>query len=102
MGSGDPIQIEVDAFGNLTFSTHKYHAKRGDMVTWTCNGNPFTIQFIKISPLEWASGRHRDSGALAGTVQSETSKGTYEYACAVCIGGEVYMDAACPAIIIDP
>jgi hypothetical protein len=96
------IQIEVDPDGNMKYYPKEFHTKRGKKIIWTCDNHPFAVQFLNISPLEWTGPQHNNAGVLAGTVKNNTKFDTYMYACAVYASGQVYLDAACPAIIIDP
>jgi hypothetical protein len=101
--ANESIEITVTAQGNITFNPTTWHEIRGNTICWTCGQGPFAIQFLGISPLNKADDRsHRDEPQkLCLKVRADAQSGVYPYACAVCADGQVYMDASCPAIIID-
>jgi hypothetical protein len=100
MNNYPDINIRVDANG-IEYDNKEYIAKRGQQLTWACI-YPFTIQFRDVSPLEEGGSPHHESNRLMkGNVKKVVAKDKYKYACAVYANDRVYLDAACPAIIID-
>ena len=95
------VTIGIGSNKKLEYSDDALKAKRGQQLTWECE-YPFAIQFRDISPLdEGSSPHHANRGQMKGTVKKVIDTGTYKYACAVYANGTGYLDAACPAIIID-
>jgi len=95
------VTLGVGPDGKLEYNDDALKARRGQKVTWECE-YPFAIQFRDISPLDEGSSPHPGNrGQMKGTVKKVIAPGTYKYACAVYANGTVYLDAACPAIIID-
>jgi len=97
-----PVTIDIRD-GELTYDFPKRRLSLAgkDTISWTCSGRPFTIQFVGISPLVMGEIRAFDHTSQV-SVRVDAQQGTYAYACAVCdiAANEVYLDAACPAIII--
>jgi hypothetical protein len=95
------INIQLNANGKLAYDNENYRAKHGQILTWGSEF-PFTIQFRDKSPLdEGGNPHHENNKRMHGTVKKNAGPGTYTYACAVYANDRVYLDAACPAIIID-
>ncbi|MDM7995537.1 MAG: hypothetical protein QUT30_07630 [Acidobacteriota bacterium] len=95
------ITLGVGPDGKLEYSNDAFKAERGQKLTWQCE-HPFAIQFRDISPLDEGRSPHpADRGQMKGTVKRAMAPGEYKYACAVYSNGTVYLDAACPAIIIE-
>ena len=95
------IEIDVST-GVFRYQKKFVHVKQGDTIDWTCNQGPFAIQFIGRSPFDGASfqfrqGRTQPSQTVRQNAQAELSR----YAVAVYANDRVYLDAECPAIIID-
>jgi hypothetical protein len=90
--------IHIALEGNeLVYHPPLLHAGKGSSIEWICDA-PFVIQFKGISPLERSEFR---SGDTRIPVRPDAAPGPYEYAVAVYAEGRVYLDASCPAIIID-
>ncbi len=96
-GSKPPVDIAI-VNGELQYRPAVFHVVRGDLITWTCGSGAFVIQFTGISPLERSEFRPNDPPL---PVRMEAAPGAYPYAVAVCAEGKVYLDAACPIIIVD-
>lgn len=100
-GKEKPVRISVSN-GTIHYDHPKRDAHRGDVIAWSCDDGPFAIQFLGISPVETAEARSEGRGQVVKRpVRADAEAGTYLYACAVCVGDQVYIDANCPAIIID-
>ena len=84
--------------GELQYHPAVLHVVHGDSIAWSCGSGAFVIQFTGISPLEGAEFRPHDPPL---PVRMEAASGTYPYAVAVYADGIVYVDAACPIIIVD-
>jgi hypothetical protein len=95
-----PIDIKVEE-GQIGYSTDfSVHARRGDIITWTCP-SPFAIHFGDRTPFA----RHSSAGAARETVEARVrlnaSSGAYKYSVTVFTGSgapliddpEVYIDA---------
>ncbi len=93
------IQISVTD-GQISYDAPNLRAFPGELITWTCSKGPFALQFLEISPLPLTDYQGNPAKPVSDTIVAE--HGTYSYACAVYDpeAHEVYMDAACPAIII--
>ncbi len=97
------VRIEVIQGGKLKYYPEELHRKRGEKILWACDSNPFAIQFLDSELLDEGTGSHHgNSGVLRGTVKKDAKHGLQRYACSVYASGQVYLDAKCPAIIIDP
>lgn len=96
----DGISISVSD-GLIVFTPSKYRAQPGESVSWTCAEGPFAVQFFGISPLETCDAQSERGNQAHGSVRRDAVAGIYPYACAVFADGRVYLDANCPAIIID-
>jgi plastocyanin len=93
------IEIIPGAKGDLSYTPALLHASRGNTIEWTCgNSRPLAIQFTRTSPLIRAEFHSGDPDLK---VRPDAKPGAYRYAVAVFADGKVYLDAACPAIIID-
>ena len=92
------ISIEDDM---LYYSLPNLPLNRLDTVRWSCSRGPFAIQFDTVSPLPLAALQATESTEQQ-SVWPEAQPGTYSYACSVYDRRteRVYLDAACPAIII--
>ena len=96
------VLIEIDAASdNLKYTPAQLRAWRNDDIDWQC-GYPFAIQFTGASPCVAAGYQSGGPQAARGKVRADAQPGTYPYACAVYANDKVYLDAACPVIIIDP
>ncbi len=101
-----PKSVEILVVnGQMTYHPALIHALREDTITWTCHNGPFAIQFPGMSPLQGADFQsdNPSNPSLEVAVRANAQSATYSYACAVFDNAtqKVYMDAACPAIIID-
>jgi hypothetical protein len=88
--------------GRLKISPYHLKTQNSDTVIWDCNKGPFAVQFLERSPFSestFISGRSRHQ--KSAKVRSRARKDSYEYAVAVYWNGRIYLDANCPAIIID-
>lgn len=88
-------------YANMIYEPALLHVHRSDRITWQCEGSGLpsvAIQFNGISPV--TTPLHQDNGKVWGTVTGVLA-GVYEYACAVSLDGQVYLDACCPAVIVD-
>ena len=95
------IEIEVNA-GAIEYSKKFIHVKQGDTLDWTCNQGPFAIQFIGKSPFRRANFKFKKGRAQPSkTVRQNAEADLYRYAVAIYANEQVYLDAECPAIIID-
>jgi plastocyanin len=94
------VEILVEG-GRMTYSPSFIRAFSGDQITWICNRGPFAIQFLGISPFPYTDYQGSPTQSVRDTIAVQQT-GTYSYACAVYDPEtqEVYMDATCPAIII--
>ncbi len=97
-----PVTINI-VDGELTydFPKRRLSLTEKDTISWTCQNRPFAIQFVGISPLVEAEIQAVDHTSSV-SVRADAQQGTYAYACAVydSVANAVYLDAACPAIII--
>jgi hypothetical protein len=83
------ISIEIDvSTGAFQYRRKFVHLKQGDTIDWTCNQGPFAIQFV---------GRTQPGQTVRQNAQADL----YRYAVAVYANDKVYLDAECPAIIMD-
>ncbi len=85
----------------LYYSLPNLPLNRVDTVKWSCSNGPFAIQFDAVSPLPLVALQATES-TKPQSVWPQAQPGTYSYACSVYDRGtdRVYLDAACPAIII--
>src|SRR5215468_5284423 len=94
------IQIFVKSkTRNFTYLPAVYHAKANSSITWIANGN-WAAQFYNGTPLKEGTSLSASKGVELKTTVTDV-KGVYHFAVAVEIGGEVFLDAGCPTIIID-
>lgn len=97
------MSIEIDvSTGAIEYRKKFVHVKQGDTIEWTCDQGPFAIQFIGRSPFDSANfqfkqGRNQPRQAVRQNAHADL----YRYAVAVYANGPLYLDAECPAIIID-
>jgi len=97
------INIQVTD-GKITYGDQKdCKAKHKYEIEWRAGG-PFAIQFRSSTPFE--DGSFQSSPGSSGheqrrIVSEDAPRGRYEYAVAVSYGEKVYLDANCPAIIIE-
>lgn len=100
------INIGVRPNGSIDYGGNdQYHANPGDEIEWECSG-AFAFQFLKTTPF---SQKHFHSNAASGgkhglklrVLPNAARKEEHYYAVAVSMGDRVYLDAECPAIIID-
>lgn len=95
-------KIDVTVRGDhIRYSDDALHATKNDTITWECSEGSLAIQFLGVSPLHAANLRSAGKNPLPAPVRMDAQPGNYSYACAVCFNDHVYLDAACPAIIID-
>ena len=95
------INIDIGNNGKIVYDHQEFTGERGKKVTWACK-YPYAIQFRHTSAINEGSRPVKESnGVMKGTVKMDIKSGTYTYACALYADGNVYLDAACPAIIID-
>jgi hypothetical protein len=95
------ITIRLNGNGKLEYDKDPFHAKRGQQIAWACV-YPCAIQFRGETPLDEGGSPHPVNNKLMkGTVKKDAKLVAYDYACAVYANDRVYLDAACPAIIID-
>ena len=100
------VSIGLDSNAvTITYGNEKYcHAKAKNEIDWESDG-PFGIQFLTTSPFAEScfqstpvpNGKH----VVKRQLPDNPPTGTHSYACALYFGGKVYVDANCPAIIID-
>ncbi|NLV29777.1 MAG: hypothetical protein GXY47_01370 [Acidobacteria bacterium] len=102
MGKRNTEGISISVSGGLiVFTPSKYRAHPGGSVSWNCAEGPFAVQFFGVSPLETCDAQSEAGNQASRAVRRDAVAGTYPYACAVFAEGRVYLDANCPAIIID-
>ena len=99
-GKEKPVKIWVTN-NKIHYNPSNRDAHRGDEIVWTCEGGSFAIQFLEASPVELPEANSNNSNPVKRSVRADAQAGTYWYACAVYVGNQVYLDANCPAIIID-
>ena len=103
MAKGDyghvTIEIERNS-GNMIYSPALLRVRREDEIVWECD-SPFAIQFTGASPCVGADYRSGANQEDKRRVRTDAQPGAYPYACAVYAYSQVYMDAACPVIIIE-
>lgn len=102
--AGENHTIEIFAKNNrIDYSEEQCHVKRGDEITWTCADGPFAVQFLKDSPVTTLAARSQGKAPVKKAVGPAVRADTYSYACSVFVEKEnqVYLDARCPAIIVD-
>ena len=97
------ISIVIDEnTGAIQYQKKFVHVKRGETIDWTCNQGPFSIQFIGQSPFDSANFQFKQGRTQPSqTVRLNAQADLYRYALAVYTSEKVYLDAECPAIIID-
>ncbi len=101
------IEIEVDCeTGVINYSNPAARAHKRDVIQWKCEDGPFAIEFTGATPIAFQGARSKGrkrAGAhvVRAVVKSDAAAGIYQYACSVCAGEKVYLDARCPVIIID-
>jgi hypothetical protein len=100
MGS-KPVDITINR-GRLKVTPYRRNALKKDTVVWSCNKGPFIIQFLTQTPF---AAKTMISGGSphkkSARVREKAKRGAYKYAVAVYANGRIYLDANCPAIIID-
>ena len=103
-GQDVDIYISISsASGEIAYSSEEQHVYKGYSVTWKCE-SPFAVEFIEEDPLEQTDRRSAPKGTsheVGAKVRGDARPGKYKYACAVFSEEQVYLDAACPVIIID-
>jgi plastocyanin len=99
------ISATVDDHGNanFTYDPSVLHVYQGDTVQWQSNTGPFAVQFKTDSPFVKMEFRHTGIGGFSTEVIPVRSgaRGHFHYAAAITMGGQVYVDCACPEIIAD-
>ena len=106
------IRVQDDrrtpGYGSMSYTWSALHAAPGDTVVWISRQGPFKIVFLERSP--FAGNRHsvssRESaeGFTTETVtvgQDADVFGTYYYAVAVAAKNDIFLDAACPSVVIE-
>jgi hypothetical protein len=101
------IAVSIDSQGNANFgyNSGSQRVYGGDTVQWTCNDGPIAILFKEGTPCNQMDARSTstsrpfDSEVL--NVTSGAVPGHYHYAVAAYVGGKVYLDAACPELIVN-
>lgn len=93
------VRIEVRN-ETINYYPHKCHARRGDIIAWKCADGPFAIQFFGVSPIDTVEAQS-ENNEVNKPVRQEIQVASYPYALAVYANNKVYLDASCPAIIID-
>ncbi len=95
-----PVTIGI-AGGELTYDYPNRRLTMADSISWICPNRFFAIQFFGISPLDVGEIQAFNQTQQV-SVRAGAAPGSYTYACAVYDDGtkQVYLDAACPAIII--
>ena len=73
-------------------SPHKLYVKRGDRVTWECEGRPFTLDFGWDSPLDEVGYRAPEGGRIVVSIPRDAPEGLYPYVVALFdrVSGLVY------------
>jgi len=95
------VEFGIDGQHNLTCSPAVVHVQPNwEIVFRSKNGEPFAVQSKGVSPLEQADipGIH---GSPRVRVRGDAEPGVYSFACALYANNRIYMDAACPAVIVD-
>ncbi len=95
------VVIGIDSTGNLDVTPSALRANKGDAVQFSSAiGTAFAVQFRGMSPL--VRSYFQSDKPIDVDVHPGAAGGTYPYACAM-LGsdGRIYLDSACPAIIID-
>jgi hypothetical protein len=100
------INIEVQPSGKIDYGgNEKCHVNPGDEIEWECSG-AFAFQFLKTTP--FAQKRFQSNAVSGGkhglklrVPPNAAKKAEHFYAVAVSAGDRVFLDAECPAIIID-
>ena len=97
------ISIVIDEnTGAIQYQKKFVHVKRGETIDWTCNQGPFAIQFIGQSPFDSTNFQFKQGRTQPSQIVRQNAQdGLYRYGVAVYANDRVYLDAECPAIIID-
>jgi plastocyanin len=101
------ISVSIDSQGNANFS-YNAGAQRvyvGDTVQWTCSDGPIAILFKEGTPCDQMDARSANGTGPFFTiplnVRTDAQPGHYHYAVAAYVSGQVYLDAACPELIVN-
>jgi hypothetical protein len=101
------IAVSIDQRGNANF-TYDPGVQRvygGDMVRWICNDGPVAILFKEATPCNKMDARsvcgEQPFESEALEVTNKAAPGHYHYAVAAYVDGKVYLDAACPELIVN-
>jgi hypothetical protein len=92
------------SYANFTYVPGVLRVNRGDAVQWVCSDGPIAIQFKEGTPCDRVDARSGDaspSAPLVLNVSASAASGHYHYAVAAVVGGKVYLDAACPELIVN-
>jgi len=95
------VVFGVDSNNNLTCNPAVVHVTKGTQVIFSsATEEPFAVQSKGKSPLIRADFRS-GGGPVTISVRDGACPGVYPFACAVVARGHVYLDAACPTMIVD-
>lgn len=86
---------------HLTCEPAVLHVKAKDTIVFSAGGYPFSVVVKGSSPIDRTYIQNNGTDPEP-SVTVQGSAGVYSLACAVYIGGKVYIDANCPSIPIDP
>ncbi|MEP6714381.1 MAG: hypothetical protein ABJC09_02330 [Terriglobia bacterium] len=101
------ISISVSPEGDFSYHPSVKRLRHGQSVRWTCEQGPFTIAFRVGTPFDkvhYEAERGESSWAVTTReVHEERRAGHFHYAVALyCLAVErVFLDAACPEIIVN-
>ncbi len=95
------ITITVDNDGNFSYDNPLIWVDHGDTIIWECTNNcPFAIHLGWNSPLKKGRYRSEDGTRIEAEVKKNAQPGYYQYAAAVCIDKEIWIDD--PPFIVKP
>jgi|SRR5579883_2443551 len=100
------ISIALDSQGNanFTYSPSVQRVYAGDTVDWSSPNGPFAILFQEGTPCNRMDARSDANVPWMSTqlsVLTNAAPGHYHYAAAVSMQGIVYVDGACPELIVN-
>jgi plastocyanin len=107
MATNIHISVVIDSHGNANFSYNPgaLRVYAGDSVKWICNDGPIAILFKEATPCNEMDARSIGTNQPFETnvlnVPTKAQPGHYHYAVAAFVSGKVYLDAACPELIVN-